>query len=155
MTHVIYEWILWQNILTRRHMSHLIHSLFYSEKTAHHDNTLNLTSKLCHKILDSLWQRNQLRGEYSTITWKAYKTTTWEKSGIVLGLSFDMKGHNLKCDNTLCSCTLQQVLLKRNITMVGTMKRKKLNCFKLKTRKFIHRHLRSQITLCLSHTYPN
>lgn len=44
---------------------------------------------------------------------------------VVLDLSNGLKGHNITCDNFFTSYELGQLLLKRNITMIGTMKRNK------------------------------
>lgn len=44
---------------------------------------------------------------------------------VVLDLSYGLKGHNITCDNFFSSYKLGQMLLKRNLTMVGTMRRNK------------------------------
>lgn len=44
---------------------------------------------------------------------------------VVLDLSFGLKGHNITCDNFFSSYKLGQMLLKRNITMIGTMRKNK------------------------------
>ena len=42
---------------------------------------------------------------------------------VVLDLSYGLKEHNITCDNFFSSYKLGQMLLKRNLTMVGTMRR--------------------------------
>lgn len=44
---------------------------------------------------------------------------------VVMDLSFGLKGHNITCDNFFTSYLLGQTLLKRNVTMIGTIRKNK------------------------------
>ncbi|XP_039618136.1 piggyBac transposable element-derived protein 4-like [Polypterus senegalus] len=44
---------------------------------------------------------------------------------IILDMTRDLRGHNVTCDNVFVSCELGQELLKKQVTLVGTMRRNK------------------------------
>lgn len=44
---------------------------------------------------------------------------------VVLDLSYGLRGHNITCDNFFTSYDLGQMLLRRNITMIGTIRKNK------------------------------
>ena len=44
---------------------------------------------------------------------------------VLMDLTQELRGQNVTCDNFFTSYMLGQALLKRNITMLGTMKRNK------------------------------
>ena len=56
---------------------------------------------------------------------------------VVMDLTQELRGQNVTCDNFFTSYMLDQALLKRNITMLGTMRRNKTELPNL-SRKAVH-----------------
>ncbi|XP_045571978.1 piggyBac transposable element-derived protein 4-like, partial [Salmo salar] len=70
----------------------------------------------------------------SSYTWKMQVYTGKLTSGgpeknqgmrVVLDVTDGLRGHNVTCDNFFTSCELSQQLLKRKITIVGTVRKNK------------------------------
>jgi len=57
---------------------------------------------------------------------------------VVMDLTQELRGQNVTCDNFFTSYMLDQALLKRNITMLGTMRRNKTELPNLSGKEAVH-----------------